>query len=74
MRFFFHYQMDWMYWRYFLWNFAGRQNDIQGHGNIMEGNWLTGVKAIDAQRLGNQDQLPSSMTANKGSTSSSCCR
>jgi hypothetical protein len=58
MRYFFHYQMDWMYWRYFLWNFAGRQNDIQGHGNIMEGNWLTGVKAIDAQRLGNQDQLP----------------
>ena len=66
MRYFFHYQMDWMYWRYFLWNFAGRQNDIQGHGNIMEGNWLTGVKAIDAQRLGNQDQLPSSMTENHG--------
>ncbi|MEZ4757398.1 MAG: DUF2723 domain-containing protein [Flavobacteriales bacterium] len=64
-RFFFRYQMDWMYWRYFLWNFAGRQNDIQGHGNIMEGNWLTGIKAIDAQRLGNQDQLPSSMTENR---------
>lgn len=66
MRYFFQYQMDWMYWRYFLWNFAGRQNDIQGHGNITEGNWLTGIKAIDAQRLGNQDQLPPSMTENHG--------
>jgi len=65
MRYFFNYQMDWMYWRYFLWNFAGRQNDIQGHGNILDGNWITGVKAIDAQRLGNQDQLPPSMTQNK---------
>jgi hypothetical protein len=66
MRYFFQYQMDWMYWRYFLWNFAGRQNDIQGHGTITEGNWLTGIKAIDAQRLGNQDQLPPSMTENHG--------
>ena len=66
MRYFFQYQMDWMYWRYFLWNFAGRQNDIQGHGNITEGNWLTGIKAIDVQRLGNQDQLPPSMTENHG--------
>ncbi len=66
MRFFLDYQVNWMYWRYFLWNFAGRQNDIQGHGGITEGNWLSGIKAIDAQRLGNQDHLPSSMTANKG--------
>jgi hypothetical protein len=65
MRFFFRYQMDWMYWRYFMWNFAGRQNDVQGHGNIMDGNWLSGIKAIDAERLGNQDQLPSSLTRNK---------
>ncbi len=65
MTYFFSYQMDWMYWRYFMWNFAGRQNDIQGHGNILEGNWTTGVKAIDAERLGNQDQLPPSMTENK---------
>ena len=55
-----------MYWRYFLWNFAGRQNDIQGHGNIVDGNWLSGVDMIDEQRLGAQDQLPSSMTQNKG--------
>ncbi len=65
MRFFFSYQMDWMYWRYFMWNFSGRQNDIQGDGNIMDGNWLTGFKAIDAERLGNQDELPSVMTRNK---------
>ncbi len=65
LRFFFRYQMDWMYWRYFMWNFAGRQNDVQGHGNIMDGNWLSGIKAIDAERLGNQDQLPSSLTNNK---------
>ena len=66
LRFFINYQFDWMYWRYFMWNFAGRQNDVQGSGNIMDGNWLSGIKAIDAQRLGNQDQLPSSMTNNKG--------
>ncbi|MBL7962726.1 MAG: DUF2723 domain-containing protein [Flavobacteriales bacterium] len=66
MRFFFDYQVNFMYWRYFMWNFAGRQNDIQGHGGITDGNWLTGFKAIDAQRLGNQDQLPPSMTNNKG--------
>lgn len=65
-RFFMAYQLDWMYWRYFMWNFAGRQNDVQGSGNIMDGNWLTGIKAIDAERLGNQDTLPSSMTRNKG--------
>lgn len=66
MRFFFNYQMGWMYWRYFLWNFAGRQNDVQGHGNIVDGNWISGVDAIDEQRLGSQEQLPSSMTQNKG--------
>ncbi|MEZ4790129.1 MAG: DUF2723 domain-containing protein [Flavobacteriales bacterium] len=66
MRFFFSYQLDWMYWRYFLWNFAGRQNDVQGHGNILEGNWLSGVDVIDEQRLGSQEFLPSSMTENKG--------
>ncbi|MFN3874481.1 MAG: DUF2723 domain-containing protein [Flavobacteriales bacterium] len=65
LRFFFAYQLDWMYWRYFMWNFSGRQNDVQGHGNIMDGNWITGIKAIDAQRLGNQDNLPSSITGNK---------
>lgn len=65
-RFFMEYQMNWMYWRYFMWNFAGRQNDIQGHGGILDGNWLSGIDAIDAQRLGNRDHLPSSMTENRG--------
>ncbi len=64
MRFFFHYQVNWMYWRYFMWNFAGRQNDIQGHGTIDAGNWLSGVNFIDEQRLGPQDNLPSSKTNN----------
>ena len=65
LRYFFSYQMDWMYWRYFMWNFAGRQNDLQGHGTILDGNWMSGIPAIDAQRLGNQEHLPSSMTLNK---------
>jgi hypothetical protein len=65
INFFFSYQVNWMYARYFMWNFAGRQNDIQGHGGISDGNWLTGIKFIDEQRLGNQDTLPSSMTGNK---------
>ncbi len=64
MRFFFTYQVNWMYWRYFMWNFAGKQNDIQGHGGILEGNWLSGVDFIDQERLGPQDNLPSSMTNN----------
>lgn len=65
MRFFFRYQVNWMYWRYFMWNFAGRQNDIQGHGSITDGNWLSGIEMIDEQRLGNQKELPSSMKENK---------
>ncbi|TDQ10963.1 glycosyltransferase family 117 protein [Pedobacter metabolipauper] len=66
LSFFASYQMGFMYWRYFLWNFAGRQNDAQGQGNFMEGNWITGIKAIDAIRLGNQDHLPLSITDNEG--------
>jgi len=65
MRFFFNYQVGWMYGRYFMWNFAGRQNDIQGHGNVMEGNWLSGIDLIDEQRLGSQQSLPSNLTNNK---------
>lgn len=52
------YQINWMYWRYFMWNFAGRQNDIQGHGDNMRGNWISGFSAIDNQRLGNQANAP----------------
>ena len=72
LRYMFKYQIGWMYWRYFLWNFAGRQNDTQGYGytgggsKILEGNWLSGVNFIDEQRLGSQENLPSLMTDNPG--------
>ncbi|HXC03629.1 MAG TPA: DUF2723 domain-containing protein, partial [Bacteroidia bacterium] len=62
----FKYQIDWMYFRYFLWNFAGRQNDIQGQGGKLDGNGLSGIKFIDRMRLGPQDNLPESITHNKG--------
>ena len=66
LRYFFNYQVNFMYWRYFMWNFAGRQNDIQGHGGIMNGNWISGIKFLDALRLGPQDDMPDSVVNNKG--------
>ena len=66
LRFFFSYQCNWMYWRYFMWNFAGRQNDIQGHGELEHGNWLTGFPFIDNARLGDQSMLPDELKENKG--------
>lgn len=60
IRFFFSYQVNFMYWRYFMWNFAGRQNDIQGYGEIENGNWITGFNFLDSMRLGNQHYLPES--------------
>jgi hypothetical protein len=65
LKFFFVYQLGEMYWRYFMWNFSGRQNDIQGPGGITRGNWITGIKFIDEMRLGPQDKLPQSMLQNK---------
>ena len=65
MRFFFSYHVNHMYFRYFMWNFAGRQNDIQSHGSLINGNWLSGVKFIDEMRLGEQDDLPSRFANNK---------
>ncbi|RRN77996.1 DUF2723 domain-containing protein, partial [Pseudoxanthomonas sp. SGD-10] len=59
------YQVGFMYMRYFLWNFAGRQNDEQGYGEYTKGNWISGIKPIDAMRLGSQDELPKSITENK---------
>ena len=56
--FFFNYQLGHMYLRYFMWNFAGKQNDEQSHGSLVNGNWLSGVKFIDEMRLGDQDSLP----------------
>lgn len=61
LKFFVSYQINWMYFRYFMWNFAGRQNDVQGHGNPLDGNWLTGITAFDEWRLGPQDNLPTTM-------------
>ena len=66
IKFFFSYQLNWMYWRYFLWNFAGRQNDIQGHGEIEHGNWITGISFIDNWLVGDQTYLPTELKENKG--------
>lgn len=65
MQFFFTYQIGWMYGRYFMWNFAGRQNDVQGHGNMLDGNWISGIPFIDNWRLGDQTELPKSLSENK---------
>lgn len=65
LSFLFKYQIGFMYMRYFLWNFAGRQNDVQGHGEINKGNWVSGISFIDDARLGPQDKLPISMSSNK---------
>lgn len=62
---FFTYQMGLMYWRYFMWNFAGKQNDLQGFGNVRDGNWISGIPFIDNNRLGDQKQLPHSIGHNK---------
>ncbi|MCT4582748.1 MAG: DUF2723 domain-containing protein [Flavobacteriales bacterium] len=67
----FKYQLGWMYWRYFMWNFSGRQTDIQGNGitgnsQFLEGNWISGVSFIDEPRIGSQDNLPVYLKDNKG--------
>ncbi|MDO4165161.1 MAG: DUF2723 domain-containing protein [Bacteroides sp.] len=66
IKFFFSYQLNWMYWRYFMWNFAGRQNDLQGNGEVEHGNWITGIGFIDNLLVGNQDLLPTELKENKG--------
>ena len=66
LRYFKDYQMGWMYFRYFLWNFSGKQNDFQGHGSFTQGNWISGIDSIDEQRIGNQDELTEVAKANKG--------
>ena len=65
LRYFFNYQLGHMYWRYFMWNFSGRQNDIQGNGDIIHGNWITGIKFLDEMRLGNQSELPDTLKTEK---------
>ena len=67
LRFFLSYQVNFMYWRYFLWNFVGRQNNIQGHGEVEHGNWITGFRWIDDRLLGcDTSKLPSDLKDNKG--------
>ncbi|MBE6259414.1 MAG: DUF2723 domain-containing protein [Prevotella sp.] len=67
LRFFISYQVNFMYWRYFLWNFVGRQNNIQGHGEVEHGNWITGIRWIDDWLLGcDTSKLPSDLAENKG--------
>ena len=68
LAFFFDYQMNWMYWRYFMWNFAGRQNDIHSPtpGDMFVGNWESGIPFIDQIRLGDQSDAPDYLKNNKG--------
>nr|WP_295352999.1 DUF2723 domain-containing protein [uncultured Prevotella sp.] len=66
IRFFLSYQCYFMYWRYFMWNFAGRQNDIQGNGEPEHGNWITGIPFVDNAMLGDQSKLPDDLKNNKG--------
>ena len=66
LRYFFDYQLNFMYWRYFLWNFVGRQSDNQSVGEITDGNWISGIKPIDEAMLGPQDNLPDDVANNKG--------
>lgn len=61
LEFLFRYQIGHMYFRYFMWNFAGKQNDKQGHGNVLNGNWISGIKAFDSARIGPQKLLPGHM-------------
>lgn len=65
IRFFFGYQVNFMYFRYFLWNFSGRQNDTQGYGNVRDGNWITGISFIDSLMYGDQSNMPDSLKDNK---------
>ena len=66
LTFFFRYQVNFMYFRYFMWNFSGRQSDIQSNGEITNGNWITGINFIDSQRLGDQSNLPTEFRENRG--------
>jgi hypothetical protein len=65
MTYMFQHQFSYMYWRYFMWNFAGRQDDVQGQGNILHGNWISGIPFLDEMRLGSQDNLPEVVKNNR---------
>jgi hypothetical protein len=63
--FFMGYQMNWMWWRYFMWNYAGRQNDYEGQGAAKDGNWITGIKMLDKPRVGDMDKMSDSYRNNR---------
>ena len=65
LQFLFQYQMGYMYWRYFMWNFTGRQNDIAGTYDILKGNWISGIPFVDSMRLGNQSEISEDAKNNK---------
>ncbi len=65
MKYFFNYQIGHMFVRYFMWNFSGRQNDVQGHGSILKGNWISGIPFIDNSRIGSQTKVSESWKNNK---------
>ncbi|MBO9572341.1 MAG: DUF2723 domain-containing protein, partial [Chitinophagaceae bacterium] len=67
VKYFINYQAGWMYMRYFMWNFAGRQNDLQGLGNVRDSNWISGIRFIDNVRLGDQSKMPESIRVNNKS-------
>lgn len=66
LQYFLNYQVNFMYWRYFMWNFSGRQSDVQCYGEIDRGNWITGISFIDEMLVGSQDNMPASIRENKG--------
>src|ERR1035437_1026758 len=72
--YFLQYQVNWMFWRYFMWNYAGKQNDLQGIdiGNVRDGNWLTGISFWDNIRLGDQSKMPDSIKHNKSNNKLFC--
>jgi len=67
LKYFMKYQTGWMYLRYFMWNFAGKQNDLQGFGNVRDSNWISGIPVVDNALYGNQNKLPDSIRANNKS-------
>ncbi|HXD79051.1 MAG TPA: DUF2723 domain-containing protein, partial [Puia sp.] len=67
LKYFWNYQTDWMFIRYFLWSYAGKQNDLEGFGNVRDGNWITGIPFFDNARLGDQSKMPDSIHINNKS-------
>ncbi len=63
--FFFRYQLNWMWWRYFMWNYVGRQNDFEGQGEVKNGNWVSGIKFLDKNRVGDMDLMADGYKNNK---------